>query len=218
MPVQQSQAFSSGIYRIAIKLRGNSREKIELIKGNSSSNHVQLRTIRDYGVCSRQVTVAEIVMPIGRYIAWVGASLLMLLFVANWFLPQSLAEPTGDEINRPVIRIASMQQPPERIVIDTSLPTIVPPPTLIADAIPDGPPLQLQSYASVTPHTTVTGVEKTKTKANKRQVKEVAAKQAPSAGTTVVASGGSATIAPPTRLSLANIISGQLVRELFNLH
>jgi len=71
MPVQQSQAFSSGIYRIAIKLRGNSREKIELIKGNSSSNHVQLRTIRDYGVCSRQVTVAEIVMPIGRYIAWV---------------------------------------------------------------------------------------------------------------------------------------------------
>ena len=31
-------------------------------------------------------------MPIGRYIAWVGASLLVLLFVANWFFPQSLAE------------------------------------------------------------------------------------------------------------------------------
>ena len=30
---------------------------------------------------------------------------------------------------RPVIRIASIQQPPERIVIDTSQPTIVPPPT-----------------------------------------------------------------------------------------
>ena len=99
-------------------------------------------------------------MPIGRYMAWVGTALLALLFVANWFLPQSLAEPAGDEINRPVIRIASMQQPPERIVIDTNLPTIVPPPTLTADAIPDEPPPQVQSYASITPHTTVTSAEK----------------------------------------------------------
>ena len=79
------------------------------------------------------------VMPIGRYMAWVGTALFALLFVTNWFLPQSLADPLGDEINRPVIRIASIQQPPERIVIDTNLPTIVPPPTpadasLLADA------------------------------------------------------------------------------------
>jgi hypothetical protein len=158
------------------------------------------------------------VMPIGRYIAWVGASLLVLLFVANWFLPQSSAEPTGDEINRPVIRIASMQPPPERIVIDTNLPTIVPPPTLAADAVPEEPPPQVQSYASMAPHTPVIGVEKKKSKANKRQVKEVAAKQPSPVPTTMVASGGSATITPPTRLSFANIISGQLVRELFNLH
>jgi hypothetical protein len=46
-------------------------------------------------------------MPIGRYIAWVGASLLVLLFAANWFLPQSLAEPTGGEVSRPVIRIGT---------------------------------------------------------------------------------------------------------------
>jgi hypothetical protein len=102
------------------------------------------------------------VMPIGRYIAWVGASLLVLLFVANWIIPQSLAEPTGDEVNRPVIRIASMQQPPERIVIDTNLPTIVPPPTLAANAIPDEPPPQVQSYASIVSHMPVTGVEKKK--------------------------------------------------------
>ena len=60
-------------------------------------------------------------MPIGRYIAWVGTSRLVLLFVVNWFFPQSLAEPTAAETNGPVIRIASMQQPQERIVIDTSL-------------------------------------------------------------------------------------------------
>ena len=74
------------------------------------------------------------VMPIGRYIAWVGASLLALLFVADWYLPKPLPEPTGNEINRPVIRIASVQQPPERIIIDTSQPTIVPPPTPVGDA------------------------------------------------------------------------------------
>ena len=71
------------------------------------------------------------VMPIGRYIAWVGASLVALLFVADWCLPKSLPEPARDAINRPVIRIASIRQPPERIVIDTSQPTIVPSLTLV---------------------------------------------------------------------------------------
>ena len=157
-------------------------------------------------------------MPIARYIAWVGTSLLVLLLAANWFLPQSVAEPIGHEINRPVIRIASMRQPPERIVIDTNLPTIVPPPTLATAAIPDEPPPQVKSYASITAHTTVTGVEKKKSRAKKRQVNEVAAKQPSSARTIVVASSSPATIAPPTRLSFANIMSGQLVRELFNPH
>ena len=157
-------------------------------------------------------------MPIGRYIAWVGTSLLALLFVANWFLPQSLAEPSGDEVNRPVIRIASMQQPPERIVIDTNLPTIVPPPTMVADAIPDEPPAQRQSSASLTSHAPVTGVDKTKAKAKKRQVNEIAARQPRSARISVVANSSPPTIAPPVRLSFATIISGQLVRDLFNFH
>jgi hypothetical protein len=158
------------------------------------------------------------VMPIGRYIAWVGASLLVLLFVANWFFPQSLAEPAGDEVNRPVIRIVSIQQPPERIVIDTNQPTVVPPTTLIADAIPDEPPAQLQSFASITSHAPVTGVEKTKAKAKKRQVNEIAARQPASTRIAMVANSSPPTIAPPTRLSFANIISGQLVRDLFSPH
>ncbi|MBR1215988.1 hypothetical protein [Bradyrhizobium sp. JYMT SZCCT0180] len=166
-------------------------------------------------------------MPLGRYIAWVGASLLVLLFVANWFFPQPLAEPAGDEVNRPVIRIASLQQPPERIVIDTNLPTIVPPPAPAAEAIPDEPPPQAQSYAPITSHASVTGAEKSKPKATKRLVKEAAAKHpssphaqisTPVTNTPVVASSNPAPVAPPTRLSFANIISGQLVRELFNLH
>jgi hypothetical protein len=141
----------------------------------------------------------------------------MLLFVANWFLPQPSAEATGDEVNRPVIRIASMQQPPERIVIDANIP-MIPPPTLAAVMISDEPPPLVQSYVSLTPHATVTGVEKRRPKTKKRQVNDVAAKQSLAIPTTVVASSDSPTIAPPTRLSFANIISGQLVRDLFNLH
>jgi hypothetical protein len=127
---------------------------------NSSSNYVQLRTVRNYGVCSRHIVWRrEMVMPIGRYIAWVGASLLALLFVADWYPPKSLPEPARDAINRPVIRIASIRQPPERIVIDTSQPTIVPSPTLVGDAVP-GEPSPLQSYASTAPPPTVIDVDK----------------------------------------------------------
>ena len=55
-------------------------------------------------------------MPIARYAAWVGTSLLALLFVANWFLPEYSAAPVPEASNRPIIRVASVQQPPERIV------------------------------------------------------------------------------------------------------
>jgi hypothetical protein len=44
-------------------------------------------------------------MPSGRYIAWVGTSLLALLFVADWYLPKSLPEPARDAMDKPVIRI-----------------------------------------------------------------------------------------------------------------
>lgn len=157
-------------------------------------------------------------MPIGRYIVWVGTALLVLLFVANWFLPQPLAERPGDEVNRPVIRITSMQQPPERIVIDTSQPTVVPPPpTLLADAIPDEPLAQVQSSASIATHAPVASVKKTKAKAMKRQVNEIAVRRPAPTRITVVANPP-AIAPPPTRLSFANIISGQLVRDLFSLH
>lgn len=155
-------------------------------------------------------------MPIGRYLAWVGTALLALLFVTNWFLPQSLADPLGDEVNRPVIRIASIQQPPERIVIDTNLPTIVPPPTLSADSTTAELPQQLRPSAPANPRIPVAAAEKREPKA-KKYVNEVAAKAPRAVPTMLVARSGTAKNAPPNRLSFANIISGQLVRDLFNL-
>jgi hypothetical protein len=100
------------------------------------------------------------VMPIGRYIAWVGTSLLTLLFVADWYLPKSLPEPAREAIDKPIIRIASIQQPPKSIVIDTSQPTIVPPPALVGGAVPGEPSPPLQSYASAAPPPTVVDVDK----------------------------------------------------------
>ena len=155
-------------------------------------------------------------MPIGRYIAWVGTSLLALLFVADWYLPKPLPERAGDAINRPVIRIASVQQPPERIIIDTSQPTIVPPPTLFTDAAPSKPS-RLQSYASAVAPPTVIGVDKKRRKVTRRQGPKLAPNQPPFASTPAVASGGSATTVPPTKLSFLDVISG-VKRSLFNLY
>jgi hypothetical protein len=86
-------------------------------------------------------------MPIVRYIVWVGTSLLALLLLANWYFPEPAREAAHEAVDMPVIRIASAQQALEPVVIDTNQPTIVPPPTLTDNAIPDAPS-PLQSYAS----------------------------------------------------------------------
>jgi hypothetical protein len=157
------------------------------------------------------------VMPIGRFITWVGASLLALLFVADWYLPKPLPGPAGDTINKPVIRIASIQQPPERIIIDTNQPTIVPPPALVENAVP-GEPSPLQSYASAAPPPTVIGVDQKKRKIAKRQTPKGAPYQPQLASTPAVASGSSATTVPLTKLSFMDHISRQLGKTLFNLN
>src|SRR3981081_1018575 len=76
------------------------------------------------------------------------------------------------------IRIASIQQPPERVVIDTSQPTIVPPPTLVGDAVP-GELSPLQSYGSAAPPPTVIDVDQQKRRVIKRPGAKVAAAQPP---------------------------------------
>jgi hypothetical protein len=66
-------------------------------------------------------------VPIGRYIALVGSLLLAILFIANWLLPMDpTLSATSDQADKPIIRIKSDRKWPERIVYDTSAPTIVP--------------------------------------------------------------------------------------------
>jgi len=63
-------------------------------------------------------------MPLLAYFWKVGAALLALLFVVDLCLPK---EPITDStsVDRPAIRIRSDRKWPERVVLDTSLPTIM---------------------------------------------------------------------------------------------
>jgi Zn-dependent protease with chaperone function len=65
-------------------------------------------------------------VPIGRYIVFVGSLLLAMLFVADWLVPMGATQSvTSGKADKPIISIKSDQKWPERIVFDTSAPTIV---------------------------------------------------------------------------------------------
>jgi hypothetical protein len=153
-------------------------------------------------------------MPVGRYLACVGATLLALLYLADWFLPKSAPERESEEIAKPVIRIASIQQRPERIVIDTSRPTITPPP--MVEATMPSKPLPPQSYASVPPPSTIADVDHKKRKPNKRQTPRFAPDRPQFASNPPPARHGPEASAP-VRLSFSDLVS-TLRRKLFNLN
>ena len=71
-------------------------------------------------------------MPLARYFLYVGGVLLTLLFILDACLTD-LPVIESAHVNSPVIRIHSDRKWPERIVFDTSLPTVVPVQTAIAE-------------------------------------------------------------------------------------
>jgi hypothetical protein len=76
-------------------------------------------------------------MPVARYFLFIGGVLLALLFAIDALVPQEavVVSQAAPSINKTVVRIRSDQKLPERVVYDTSLPTIVPPPTMTAQAV-----------------------------------------------------------------------------------
>ena len=67
-------------------------------------------------------------MPIARYFVIVGGTLAALLFIAGWCLPTPPAMFANQlAIDRSIIRIKSARKWPEKVVLDTSQPTIAPP-------------------------------------------------------------------------------------------
>ena len=53
----------------------------------------------------------------------------------NWVLPESTAVPVHSSIERPVIRISSIETLPERVVFDNSMPYMAPPSSVMRGAL-----------------------------------------------------------------------------------
>jgi hypothetical protein len=67
-------------------------------------------------------------VPIARYFMFVGATLAALLLISDWCLPTPPAMFAKQlVIDRSIIRIKSAHKWPQKIVLDTSQPTITPP-------------------------------------------------------------------------------------------
>jgi hypothetical protein len=74
-------------------------------------------------------------MPLARYFFLVGGVLLALLFGVDAVLPKLPVSDRADT-DLPVIRIHSDRKWPERVVFDTSLPTIVAAPAKVEASVP----------------------------------------------------------------------------------
>jgi hypothetical protein len=82
-------------------------------------------------------------MPVLRYFLYVGGALLALLFAVDVYVPKeplvTAAEASAPSEN-PTLRIRSDRKWPERIVFDTSTPTMVPPAQTAATEVSPPPP------------------------------------------------------------------------------
>jgi hypothetical protein len=66
-------------------------------------------------------------MPLMKYFVFVASALVLLLLAMNWLSPEPTAEPVYSSIERPVIRISSIETLPEKVVFDDSTPYMAPP-------------------------------------------------------------------------------------------
>src|SRR5258708_11376698 len=90
-------------------------------------------------------------MPVARYFLFVGGVLFALLLAVDALVPQQavVASQAAPSVNKTVVRIRSDQKLPERVVFDTSLPTIVPPAASPITAAPAAPAADVSAQAQV---------------------------------------------------------------------
>jgi hypothetical protein len=91
-------------------------------------------------------------MPVARYFFFVGGLLIALLFGVDAFAPKepaaSATAAVAAPMENPTLRIRSDHKWPERVVYDTSLPTVVPPKVEIAAVVP-APVAEMSAKARV---------------------------------------------------------------------
>jgi len=153
-----------------------------------------------------------------KYFGFVGSALVILLFGLSWCFPKPASEPIRSGIDRSIIRINSVEKLPDRVDIDTSLPTIIPPPTL-TDFAEQQPVVKLvETNAGPRPTTQTAGhdVPKKQTYINLQPAKNVAAHRAAPAmknehGSNHREQAGSSV----TRLSLLDLLKERLGHGIF---
>jgi hypothetical protein len=99
-------------------------------------------------------------VPLARYFTVAGSVLTVLLLIAGWSLPAAPESfPDRPEIvERAAIRITSEHKWPEKIVLDTSQPTFLPPPIEVApieqavESLPDEVAYQTTVNAATKPN------------------------------------------------------------------
>ena len=105
-------------------------------------------------------------MPLARYFTVAGSLLLALLFLADWYFPKLVVTPARAGVDKTIIRLHSAHKWPEATVFDTSLPTIVPPPSplIVAQRRPPAAKAEAptQAYAMATTETPAAGAERLK--------------------------------------------------------
>jgi hypothetical protein len=159
-------------------------------------------------------------MPLLRYFGFAGSALVLLLFGLSWYAPQPVAEPIRSGIDRPVIRISSVEKLPERVDIDSSLPTIVPPPNVMdfAERWPLANRVETPAPKPTTP-TAGEGVPKKPSVVKREPVKKVAAhRAAPPANNASTSKNREQAAAPVTRLSLLEILKERFEQNFFKLN
>jgi hypothetical protein len=167
-------------------------------------------------------------MPLMKYFSFVGSALLLFLLGLNWFLPQAVSEPIGADVDRPVIRINSVEKLPERVIIDTSLPTIVPSPptTQFAETPPEvqvADPLDVQvadakRLTRATILITTDRALKTTNLSKSQPSKKSAALRPAPLPNQLSSNYPKQAVAPVTRISLLDIIRDRFGRGFFKLN
>jgi hypothetical protein len=158
-------------------------------------------------------------MPLVQYFAVVGSILLALCWGAGWYFPEPDTKVVHSDIDKPAIRIPSVEKLPERVVIDTSLPTIVPSEAVIAiaDEAPETAPLRINPGSRLTSFDSANAIPKKQNTAKQQSLKKVATRRAaPSGSAPAGSSTGVQAAAPVSRMSLIDIVKERLARSLFN--
>jgi hypothetical protein len=167
-------------------------------------------------------------VPLMKYFGFVGSALVLLLIAIGWCFPQQAMGPSNSDVERPSIRISSAERAPERVIIDTSLPTIVAPsnisPSTSMTSVQSAQPLQgafSELDVAPKPVTPKSGGEVLKPKhaakgesakkvSNRRAAKPLNIIPEPAAGAQVAA--------PDTRLSLLETLKERLEQTFFKLN